>query len=604
MCGIIGYVGKNNALNVIIDGLERLEYRGYDSAGIAYLNSDGLLDIKKEKGKIKNLKETLDFDIKSSLGIGHTRWATHGEPNFVNSHPHKVGKITIVHNGIIENYMELKQELLKSGYSFKSNTDTEVACALLDKIYNETNSIEHTISIFRKKARGAYALGIIVDDDYNHLYAVKKDSPLIIALGDKENYIASDVPAILKYTNKYITIEDGEFAKISSDKVLVYDNNADLKKYEVKTFSGNSNDVMKNGYDHYMLKEIYEQPEVIKKTTLPIIEKDLESLVNNMPDFSKYKKIDIVACGSAYHAGLVGKNLIEEYANVPVNVDIASEYRYKKLFIDKDTLVIVVSQSGETADTLAALNIAKTHGCDVMGIINVVESSIARKSDIVMYTKAGAEIAVATTKAYSCQIALLSLIALNIAYKNKEIDKSKALEVLKSIRCLPTNMQSVLNEFDEYKKIANKIYNNDKIFYIGRDIDYALSMEGSLKLKEISYINSQCYAAGELKHGTISLIDEGTPVIALVTNEKMAEKTISNIKEVKARGAYVILVATDNINTDGDYYDEKIVVPCTNKFVQPILTIIPLQMLSYEIARLRGCDIDKPKNLAKSVTVE
>lgn len=603
MCGIIGYVGKNNnAIEVIIEGLLRLEYRGYDSAGIAYVK-DGLLEIEKEKGKICNLKEKLDFNNKSNLGIGHTRWATHGQPNYVNSHPHKVGKISVVHNGIIENYAELKEELIEKGYDFKSSTDTEVAAALLDSIYKETNSIEQTIAIFKERARGAYALGIIVDDDYDHLYAVKKDSPLIIACGEEENYIASDVPAILKYTNKYIVLNDGEFAKISADKILVYDEKAELRKPEIREFQGNSNDVEKNGYDHYMLKEIYEQPEVIKATTNPYIENGLDSLMNNMPDFSKYKKIDIVACGSAYHAGLVGKNLIEEFSNVPVNVEIASEYRYKKLFLDEETLVIVVSQSGETADTLAALKIAKEHGSDTLGIINVVESSIARAAHQVLYTKAGAEIAVATTKAYSSQIALLSLIALNIA-NNKSVDKEEILKVLKDIKALPTLMQSVLNEKDHYKEIAEQIYNHESIFFIGRGVDYALSMEGSLKLKEISYINSQSYAAGELKHGTISLIEEGTPVIAIVTEEGLAEKTISNIKEVKSRGAKVILVASDNINISGDFYDELILVPTTSKLLQSNLTVIPLQMLSYEIAKLRGCDIDKPKNLAKSVTVE
>ena len=603
MCGIIGYVGKNNnAIEVIIEGLLRLEYRGYDSAGIAYVK-DGLLEIEKEKGKICNLKEKLDFNNKSNLGIGHTRWATHGEPNYVNSHPHKVGKISIVHNGIIENYAELKEDLIEKGYDFKSSTDTEVAAALLDSIYKETNSIEQTIAIFKERARGAYALGIIVDDDYDHLYAVKKDSPLIIACGEEENYIASDVPAILKYTNKYIVLNDGEFAKISADKILVYDEKAELRKPEIREFQGNSNDVEKNGYDHYMLKEIYEQPEVIKATTNPYIENGLDSLMNNMPDFSKYKKVDIVACGSAYHAGLVGKNLIEEFSNVPVNVEIASEYRYKKLFLDEETLVIVVSQSDETADTLAALKIAKEHGSDTLGIINVVESSIARAAHQVLYTKAGAEIAVATTKAYSSQISLLSLIALNIA-NNKTANKEEILKVLKDIKALPTLMQSVLNEKDHYKEIAKQIYNHDSIFFIGRGVDYALSMEGSLKLKEISYINSQSYAAGELKHGTISLIEEGTPVIAIVTEEGLAEKTISNIKEVKSRGAKVILVASDNINISGDFYDELILVPTTSKLLQSNLTVIPLQMLSYEIAKLRGCDIDKPKNLAKSVTVE
>ena len=603
MCGIIGYLGNKNCLNVIIDGLERLEYRGYDSAGIAY-NKDGKVEIIKEKGKIANLKSKLDFKIESNLGIGHTRWATHGQPNNVNSHPHKVGKITIVHNGIIENYVELKKELEELGYKFKSDTDTEVACALLDHIYSETNSMEQTMAIFKDKAKGAYALGILCDDHLHHLYAVKKDSPLIIAIGDKEKYIASDVPAILKYTNKYIILDDGEFAKLNPEKVIVYDNNIEIIKKEIHTFEGNASSMDKNGYEHYMLKEINEEAEVIKATTLPYIEDGIDSLIKNIPNLTRFNKIEIIACGSAMHAGLIGKTLIEEYANIPVNVELASEYRYKKLFLDKKSLVIVISQSGETADTLAALKIAKSHGAYTLGIINVVGSSIARYSDHVLYTKAGSEIAVATTKAYSAQVAMLGLIALNLAYHNKTMTKDEINEVISEIRKLPTNIQSVLNEQPEYRKIAKKLYKHNDIFFIGRNVDYALAMEGSLKLKEISYINSQGYAAGELKHGTISLIDKGTPVFAIVTEKAIADKTISNIKECKARGADITFIVSEDLDVKDDFYNQKIVVPTNHKTIQSVLTVIPLQLIAYEIAKLRKCDIDKPKNLAKSVTVE
>ena len=603
MCGIIGYLGNKNCLNVIIDGLERLEYRGYDSAGIAY-NKDGKVEIIKEKGKIANLKSKLDFKIESNLGIGHTRWATHGQPNNVNSHPHKVGKITIVHNGIIENYVELKKELEELGYKFKSDTDTEVACALLDHIYSETNSMEQTMAIFKDKAKGAYALGILCDDHMHHLYAVKKDSPLIIAIGDKEKYIASDVPAILKYTNKYIILDDGEFAKLNPEKVIVYDNNIEIIKKEIHNFEGNASSMDKNGYEHYMLKEINEEAEVIKATTLPYIEDGIDSLIKNIPNLTRFNKIEIIACGSAMHAGLIGKTLIEEYANIPVNVELASEYRYKKLFLDKKSLVIVISQSGETADTLAALKIAKSHGAYTLGIINVVGSSIARYSDHVLYTKAGSEIAVATTKAYSTQVAMLGLIALNLAYHNKTMTKDEINEVISEIRKLPTNIQSVLNEQPEYRKIAKKLYKHNDIFFIGRNVDYALAMEGSLKLKEISYINSQGYAAGELKHGTISLIDKGTPVFAIVTEKAIADKTISNIKECKARGADITFIVSEDLDVKDDFYNQKIVIPTNHKTIQSVLTVIPLQLIAYEIAKLRKCDIDKPKNLAKSVTVE
>ena len=601
MCGIVGYVGKkNNALQVLIEGLENLEYRGYDSAGVAFLNKDKI-DIIKKQGKIKNLKQSLP-DLNTNIGIGHTRWATHGVANETNSHPHKCGKMTIVHNGIIENYEEIKRSLINSGYKFKTETDTEVACALIDNIYSEVKDITKTIEIFQKKVRGSYAIGLVCDDDYENLYAIKKNSPLIIAQGENENYIASDMPAILKFTKNFIALNDGDFAKISSNDIKVFNKDGIEINKELKSFEGDLSSIDKNGYEHYMQKEIMEQPEVIKKTMNEYLTNNLDNLFKNMPDFSKYKKIHIVACGSAMHAGLVGKSLIEEYANAPVDVEIASEFRYKKLFLDENSLVIAVSQSGETADTLAAVEIAKKNNADTLGIINVVGSSIARESDLVLYTKAGSEIAVATTKAYSAQTALLSLIALNIGQKN--ISKAELKELLESIKKLPAQMEILLNKDKKYQEIAETIYNKEDIFFIGRDIDYAIAMEGSLKLKEISYIHSEAYPAGELKHGTISLIEEGTPVISIVTNKNIAEKTISNIKEVKSRGAEVILLTNSECDVDSDFYNKKIVIPTTHKLIQPLLTILPLQKISYEVAKLRGADIDQPKNLAKSVTVE
>lgn len=605
MCGIVGYIGKkDNCQDVLINGLKELEYRGYDSAGIAY-ESNVKLVITKEQGKISALEAKIIKEA-SNIGIGHTRWATHGVPNQINSHPHKQGKITIVHNGIIENYAELKEELKKDGYVFQSETDTEVAATLLDKLYKKTNNMNEAIILFEKKVKGAYALGIITDDDYNTLYAVKKASPLIIGTSDNANYIASDVPAIIKYTKNYITLNDGEFVKISSDKIIVFDKNGNEVTKEINVFNDKEYSCGKNGYEHYMLKEIHEQPETFKNTVNAYIRNGLNSLYENMPDFSKYEKIIIVACGSAMHAGLVGKNLIEEFADIPVEVEIASEFRYKKLFINEKTLVIAISQSGETADTLAATTIAKEKGAYTLGIINRKNSSIARAVDYVLYTEAGIEIAVATTKAYSAQVAILSLIALNIGSKKNKISNDQIIEILNTIKKLPIELEALLNDEnkEKIKKIANILYKKESIFFIGRNIDYAICMEGSLKLKEISYIHSDAYPAGELKHGTISLIEDGMPVIAIVTDENIADKTISNIKEVKARGANVTLITTDNLDKDYDCIDNKIVIPKTNKLFQVILAIIPLQILAYEVAKLKNCDIDQPKNLAKSVTVE
>ena len=597
MCGIVGYIGKKNAIEVLINGLEKLEYRGYDSAGIAFLTDD--IEIIKNKGKIKNLKDKVSVDEKSTLGIGHTRWATHGEANEVNAHPHKVGKITLVHNGIIENYEEIKKDLISKGYTFKTETDSEVGCALLDFLYQKNQDMIKSIEEFKSMVKGSYALGIICNDEKDNIYAIRKASPLIVGLGADGNYIASDVPAILKYTNKYIILDEEEFAKINENEIVCYDKNNNVTKKDVKTFSGNAMDIEKNGYEHFMLKEIHEEPSVLKKTFDSFIDDD--KISNQIPDLTKYKKISIVACGSAYHAGLVGKNLIENYANIPVDVEIASEYRYKKHFFNKDELVIVVSQSGETADTLASLKLAKENNIDTLGIINVKESSIARESDIVLYTEAGNEIAVATTKAYSAQVALLSLLALSVANKNNIIDKKEVINILKEIKLLPNKIEQLINT-DNYKKIAEEIYKDDDIFFLGRGIDYAIALEGSLKLKEISYIHSEAYAAGELKHGTISLIDKDTPVISIITDNNIKDKTISNVKEVKSRGAKTILVANENL--DNNCFDKKIIIPSTHPLLQPLLTVIPLQLIAYEVAKLRDCDIDKPKNLAKSVTVE
>lgn len=607
MCGIIGYIGKNrNAKSVVIRGLERLEYRGYDSAGIAYKYGNKIIT-RKVQGRVSNLKDQLDFNLESNIAIGHTRWATHGIPSFENAHPHKYGKITIVHNGIIENYIELRKELIDLGYVFSSETDTEVACALLDFLYTKTNynNINKVISAFQELVKGTYAIGMIIDDDLETLYTIKKNSPLIIGVNDDENYIASDVPAILEFTNKYIVLEDGEFAKVTADNITIYNKENEIVNKEIKEFEGKAEDIDKNGYDHYMLKEINEQPEVTKKMINAYIDQNNNDIISGMPDLSKYKDITIVACGSAMHAGLIGKSLIEEYGNIPVNVEIASEFRYKKLFIDKDTLVIAISQSGETADTLEAVKIANKMGCDTLGIVNVNGSSIARSTSKVLYTKAGPEIAVATTKAYSAQATLLSFLAYSLAKNNNDMSKLKEINTfLSDLNELPNLMQEILNNKMEYINIANNIYKNNNIFFIGRGIDYALCMEGSLKLKEISYIHSEAYTAGELKHGTISLIEEGTPVIGIVTDEKIADKTISNIKEVKSRGANVIYITTDKLNKDGDFYDSKLTIKETNPLLQPLLTVLPLQLISYEVAKLRGCDIDKPKNLAKSVTVE
>jgi glucosamine--fructose-6-phosphate aminotransferase (isomerizing) len=598
MCGIVGYNGKEeNSKNILINGLKKLEYRGYDSAGIA-LKENNEITITKAKGKIKNLEEKLN-DKTTKLGIGHTRWATHGEPSEINSHPHQVGNITIVHNGIIENYKELKEELIKKGYTFKSETDTEVACALIDYYYKKEKDIKKALLEFKNKVKGAYALGILVKNDDN-LYSIRKDCPLVIGIGKTGNLIASDVIAIAEYCEKIHYLEENKIAEIQKDNVRIFNEELKEIKTAYKDIQKKEFEIDKCGYEHYMLKEIHEQPKVFKKTTEKYIEESIENLKNKMPDFKKYNKIHITACGSAYHTGLVGKNLIEEYANIPVTVEIASEYRYKKNFYDENTLLIVVSQSGETADTLAALRNAKKDNIDTLAIVNVDNSTIAREAKFVLKTEAGPEIAVATTKAYSAQVATFGLIALNMALEKNIIKKEELTQILKEIKELPIQIENTINNCN-YKEIAQAIHERDDIFFIGRGIDYSLCMEGSLKLKEISYIHSQAYPAGELKHGTISLVENNTPVIGLITEQQLKEKTINNIEEVKSRGAKTIIITNDDKIKNYDYITY---LPKVHKILQPLLTVLPLQLISYEVARLKKCDIDKPKNLAKSVTVE
>ena len=599
MCGIIGYNGTQKCVPKLIGALEALEYRGYDSAGVAYVKN-GNVEIKKEKGKIKNLKDTLDMDVDAYTGIGHTRWATHGEANNINAHPHKNGKVTLVHNGIIENYIEIKEDLKKKGYKFLSETDSEVASALLDELYSKNSDMVKSLHEASKIIRGSYAFVVLVDGDDN-IYASRSASPMIVAIGNDGYYVASDVPAILAYTNKYMLLDDYDIVKLSKDKIEIYDKDLNEIEKEIKVFEGSMDAATKGGFEHFMLKEINEQDKVFKDTVNYYFDGTIKSLEKSFSYLKNFKKIDIVACGSAYHTGVVGKYLIENYANIPVNVEVASEYRYKKCFYDKDTLVILVSQSGETADTLAALRKAKVDGITTMAIVNVVGSSIAREADYVTYIKAGFEIAVATTKAYLAQLAIFSLIALYLGYENKNINENEFNELVKEYNNLPTLIKETINN-DNYSTIADKIYDKKQIFFIGRGIDYALSLEASLKLKEISYINSVAYQAGELKHGTISLIEKDTPVIAISTDDSLREKTISNIKEVKARGAYVVYIT--NETPQEKFYDDIITIKKIHPILESILTIIPLQLLSYKVAKDNGCDIDKPRNLAKSVTVE
>lgn len=589
MCGIVGYAGRKNVIKNIMTGLKSLEYRGYDSAGIAYIEN-GEITILKKAGPIKNLDKVLNYDSAASLGISHTRWATHGGANDTNAHPHKQGKITLVHNGIIENYDVLKKELEEKNYIFKSETDTEVAAAYIDYLYNSEKDMIKVLSKITDIFKGSYAFNIINEDEPDTIYGIRKDSPLIVGVSeDNGNMLASDIPAILHVTNKYVVLNKYDIVVLKENSIKYYDKNGTPITKEVKTYDGDVDTISKNGYEHFMLKEINEEAEVVKKILNTYTE---NNQVKDLYDIRKYKNIDIVACGSASFAGQVGKYYIEKFANIKTDVYYASEYRYQKNFFTKDTLVILISQSGETADTLAALKLAKEHHVDTLGIVNRKDSSIAREADHVIYTEAGIEIAVATTKAYLAQIIVLLLLAIK---GTKEEPK-----LLEDIKLLPNLITKYIDEYD-YSNIANVLKDKEHVFYLGRGIDYYLSMEGSLKLKEISYIHSEAFQAGELKHGSISLIDKDFGVVSIVTDKDIKDKTISNLKEVSARGAKIITIT--NIK-DEDFSDYKIVVDDYNEIINPLLVIVPMQMLAYNVAKLRGCDIDKPRNLAKSVTVE
>lgn len=589
MCGIVGYAGKTNVIKNIMTGLKSLEYRGYDSSGIAYLDKNNNIKIYKKVGQIKNLDQILNYEDEANLGISHTRWATHGGVTDANAHPHNQGKITLVHNGIIENYEELKKELEKEGYNFKSSTDSEVAAALIDKLYKENKDMLKTLVILKDKLKGSYAFNIINSDIPNKIYGIRKDVPLIVGVSDHGNMFASDIPAILHVTNKYIVLNNNEIVELEQDNIKYYNSEGKEITKEVKEYAGTIDSISKNGYDHFMLKEINEESEVVKNI-LNLYTKN--NKIKNIYNIKKYKNIDIVACGSASFAGQIGKYYIEKYANIKTEVYYASEYRYQKNFFTKDTLVILISQSGETADTLAALKLAKENGINTLAIVNRRDSSIAREADSVIYTEAGIEVAVATTKAYLAQVLILLLLAFK--------DNNKETKLLEDLKLLPNLITKYINEYD-YSNIANILKDKEHIFYLGRGIDYYLSMEGSLKLKEISYIHSEAFQAGELKHGSISLIDKDFGVVSVVTDKTISDKTISNLKEVSARGAKIITIT--NIK-DNNFADYTILVEDYDEILNPLLVIVPMQMLAYNVAKLRDCDIDKPRNLAKSVTVE
>lgn len=606
MCGVVGYVGDRDCTDVLINALSKLEYRGYDSAGIAVFEKNKIV-VEKCQGKLQNLVDKLNTEHKplGHCGIGHTRWATHGEPSDINSHPHGNKRVTIVHNGIIENYRQLKDFLSNEGYSFESQTDTETVAKLLDYYY-DGNPLD-TITKVIAEIEGSYALGIIFRDFPDTIFSVRKDSPLIIGLGENENFIASDVPAILKYTRNYHLLEQDEIAVIKKDKVKIYDVHHNLIDKEVMVADWDINSAEKCGYEHFMLKEIHEQPTAINNTVSPRVFNGMPNLeeCGITVDYLKgINQLFIVACGTAMHAGIVGKYVIEDLARVSVTVDMASEFIYRNPIINKDDLVILISQSGETADTKSALKLAKERGAKTLSVVNVVGSSIARESDMVIYTHAGPEISVASTKAYSVQLAIMYLLAFELSYAKGTISFEECKEYTSKLMDIPNLITKTLENKDICQKVASKIMNATSLLYIGRGLDYALSMEGSLKLKEISYIHSEAYASGELKHGTISLVDEDMPVIAVATQDKLFDKTVSNIKEVKARGAKVILVCKESANVDDDVADYIIRIPTTENILMPLITTIPLQLIAYYTAVHRGNNVDQPRNLAKSVTVE
>ena len=609
MCGIVGYVGRDNAKEKVIDGLKRLEYRGYDSAGIA-LPIDGRIEIRKHVGEIANLEKIIqDDEFDSSVGIGHTRWATHGAPSDVNSHPHgnSDNSIAIVHNGIIENYIELKSWLSTDyGIKFKSDTDSEVIAHLIGIYYD--GDLHAAVNKAVEQMRGAYAVAAIAADEPDKIVAVRKDAPLVAGLGDGFNFIASDIPAMLKYVRSVFFIENNETVVLTKDDIKIYNEEGKIVKRDIFHVTWDADAAEKDGYEHFMLKEIHEQPKAIEETLMRRLNPDnsinLDGISMTREDLENFNKVYIVACGTAYHAGLVGKLVIEKMARIPVEVDIASEFRYRDPFVDDKTLFIAISQSGETLDTLAALREAKSKGARVLSVVNVVGSSVARESDDVFYTWAGPEIAVASTKAYTTQLICMYLIALYMGRTRGLVVDEYYEHMLSELKALPDKVGQILDNKGRIEATARKYYKREKVFFVGRGLDSGVSFEGSLKLKEISYINSFAIAAGELKHGTIALMEEDALVFALATQDFLYEKMVSNVKEIAARGARIIGLAKEGRKEIAEITDETIYIPEASDEVAPVLAVIPLQLFAYYVARERGCNIDKPKNLAKSVTVE
>ena len=611
MCGIVGYVGKNQAPSILIDGLGKLEYRGYDSAGIAVFDGNEI-NIAKTKGRLSNLiKLLLENPLSGTIGIGHTRWATHGAPSDTNSHPHisEDHKIAVVHNGIIENYMDIKEELLKEGYLFLSETDTETIAHLIDYYYKESMDFEDSVFKAVSRLEGSYALGIICKDSPDKLIAVRKGSPLVIGKGNGENFIASDIPALLNYTREVYFLEEEEIAVITDNDISIYDSNGNKIERDIYHVTWDIEAAEKSGYAHFMLKEIHEQPKIVRETILKRLPETEDGIVLDNIKLSKQElenidRIYVVACGTAYYAGLIGKHLIEKICRIPVISEVASEFRYKDPILDDRTLVIVVSQSGETADTLEALRIAKRNGARVLAIVNAVGSSIAREADDVFYILAGPEIAVASTKAYSAQVAAMYILTCHIAIETGKMSMEEFKTVKEELYTIPSKIEVILQKEKTERKLAEKYKDVKNVFYIGRGLDYLVSQEGSLKLKEIAYLHSEAYAAGELKHGPIAMIDENTLVIAIAAQEDLIEKTISNIKEVKARGAKTVAIAMKGNTKIAEVADDVIYIPRTLGILAPVLANIPNQLFAYYMALNLGTDIDKPRNLAKSVTVE
>ena len=606
MCGIVGYVGKRSAQDVLLDGLEKLEYRGYDSAGVA-LALDGGIRVVKSKGRLTQLRQKLAAQAlaQSFCGIGHTRWATHGEPSDVNSHPHSTPRVSIVHNGIIENYGILKERLIAKGYTFESETDTEVLVKLIDSCY--TGDPLRALQEALAKVRGSYALAVLFRDRPDTIFAVKRESPLIVGWGEGENFVASDIPALLKYTRRYSVLEEGDMAVCTAEGIRFYNEFAEPVQRPVLTADWDMEAAEKGGYPHFMLKEINEQPTAITATVSPRVEDGMPDLrIPQLTDevLRSIGTVHLVGCGTAMHAGMVGKSAIETLARVPAEVDIASEFRYRDPILNPNDLVIIISQSGETSDTLAALKLAKSRGVPVLAIVNVVGSSIARAADYVLYTYAGPEIAVASTKAYMVQLCVLYLFALRLAYARGRLSAAETRRYTAQLLRAPEIIKARLADCEQIKYLASRYMNTQSCFFIGRGFDYSLSLEGSLKLKEISYVHSDAYAAGELKHGTISLITDGVPVIALATQKQVYEKTISNAKETRSRGARVLLFTTKNAVVPEGVADAVIRLDEYEDLLMPLQLIVPLQLFAYYMAVLRGCDVDKPRNLAKSVTVE